>query len=341
MPVQKTIARDPASMLRGFRSPVVDDVESLSAHLAGTAGGTPLRRRFPDGQPSRIDLRRARLDCVELGILGSPRRMVVEAELDEGHAYLLQVQLAGQATMSLDSAVVRLRPWSGVVVSPPTRAQRDSGPGWVLSLALDRRLVNARLAARLGREPTRPLEFVPALGAATMDVCRYVLVIVDALDHGFVEPGSAVAATLEAGLVDLLLEFQPHTYGRSVADSEAMSAAARVRAVSAYVLDHLGEEIRLEHLVGAAQCGARALQTTFKRQCGMAPLEFVRRCRLREARGLLEGPGPAVTVEEVAFRTGFCHAGHLAAAYRRSFGESPAATLRRAQRRRRDVRAAV
>lgn len=328
-----SLDRDPASMLRAFRLPDVVDGDTLSAFMSGTAGGTPSSRRFPHGEPSRVELRHARLDCVELAIMGSSTRMIVEAELAEGYAYLLQIQLAGHATLSLDSGVVRMEPWSAAIVSPPTRALRDSGPGWVLSIALDRRLVAARLAARLGRKPSTRLDFVPAIGSAAPDVRRYVLVILDSLDHGLVEPGSPVAATLEAGLVDLLLELQPHTHGRSVADTEAISATARVRAVNEYAREHLGEEIHLRDLAGAAQCSTRALQLAFRHQCGMGPMEYVRRCRLREARLLLERSGPAVTVEDVAFRTGFCHAGHLAAAYRSLFAESPGTTLRRARRR--------
>jgi AraC-like DNA-binding protein/tetratricopeptide (TPR) repeat protein len=89
---------------------------------------------------------------------------------------------------------------------------------------------------------------------------------------------------------------------------------------------------RLGDLAAAAGVAPRTLQKHFHRFLGRAPLAFIRELRFRRARQeLLHGPGHA-SVTEIATSCGFSHLGRFAIEYRRRYGESPSATLRRSQR---------
>jgi AraC-like DNA-binding protein len=75
----------------------------------------------------------------------------------------------------------------------------------------------------------------------------------------------------------------------------------------------------------------RTLEYAFRETFDLTPLAFVRRRRLQAARRDLWRADPTrTTVTRVALRHGFHHPSRFAAYYRRSFGESPSATLSRA-----------
>ncbi|MBB3664643.1 AraC-like DNA-binding protein [Prauserella sediminis] len=77
-----------------------------------------------------------------------------------------------------------------------------------------------------------------------------------------------------------------------------------------------------------AGVGIRRVQQSFQRYRGETPTEALRRIRLRRVHeDLLHDR--VETVADGATRWGFMHLGRFAAAYRREFGVSPSATLRR------------
>jgi transcriptional regulator GlxA family with amidase domain len=70
----------------------------------------------------------------------------------------------------------------------------------------------------------------------------------------------------------------------------------------------------------------------YRRHLGVTPLEYLRRVRLDLAHRDLQDADPAVdTVNSIAGRWGFSHAGRFSVAYRRVFGTQPSATLRTAR----------
>jgi TolB-like protein/AraC-like DNA-binding protein/tetratricopeptide (TPR) repeat protein len=80
-----------------------------------------------------------------------------------------------------------------------------------------------------------------------------------------------------------------------------------------------------------AHCGVpeRTLRKHFRTFMAASPLEYWRRFRLAAAREeLLKGLDDA-SITEVAIRFGFSHFGRFSGQYRRRFGETPSATLRR------------
>lgn len=83
----------------------------------------------------------------------------------------------------------------------------------------------------------------------------------------------------------------------------------------------------------ARRCGVpvRTLNQHFGAFLRVSPMRYLRRLRLAAAREALLAAGRQLTVSDVAKRYQFHHFGRFAEQYRRTFGETPAATLRRAR----------
>jgi len=85
----------------------------------------------------------------------------------------------------------------------------------------------------------------------------------------------------------------------------------------------------LAALVGVAP---RTLQKHFRRFLNRTPLDVVNELRLKEARRELLRAPLGVNVTEIASRCGFSHLGRFSVRYRRRYGETPSATLKRHRR---------
>jgi AraC-like DNA-binding protein len=122
------------------------------------------------------------------------------------------------------------------------------------------------------------------------------------------------------------------------------TAAARRRGESAlrsadrYLREHLPDAVYLEDLSRATGTPARTLEHLFRRRLGLTPMSYLTWLRMAAAHRRLSDRrhhGPSA-VTETAHAVGFSHAGRFAAAYRRTFGESPQDTVAtNASRRRR------
>ena len=106
------------------------------------------------------------------------------------------------------------------------------------------------------------------------------------------------------------------------------------RQIVAHVLEitreRMDETLRLADLGRIASVSQHSLRSAFLRIHGTPPYRYLRALRLDEARKvLLASDAKDVTVTGVAMRFGFFELGRFSVDYRRAFGESPSATLRR------------
>lgn len=112
---------------------------------------------------------------------------------------------------------------------------------------------------------------------------------------------------------------------------------ALLRSADRYLRDHLTDSVYLADLVRATGAPARTLEHTFRRSLGLTPMGYLAWLRMAAARRRLTDRRlpPASAVTEAAHGVGFPHLGRFASTYRRTFGESPSATvLQHAGRRR-------
>lgn len=92
-----------------------------------------------------------------------------------------------------------------------------------------------------------------------------------------------------------------------------------------FVHAHLADDISLDSLAGAAGLSPFHFARLFKRSTGVSPHQYVLRCRVERARGLLMRSQSSIA--EVATEVGFCDQSHLAAHFKRVYGVSPKAFL--------------
>jgi AraC family transcriptional regulator len=92
-----------------------------------------------------------------------------------------------------------------------------------------------------------------------------------------------------------------------------------------FIHAHLAEDVSLVSLAGAAGLSPFHFARLFKRSTGLSPHQYLLRCRVESARGLLMRS--KASIAEVAVEVGFCDQSHLAAHFKRVYGVSPKAFL--------------
>jgi AraC-like DNA-binding protein len=248
--------------------------------------------------------------------------------VDADNATLLLSQ-AGVLETDDGRATLRVRDGEAVLPRPGRRSTTVPGPyvGLVLQVPM---AVLATRAALNGEDAWRPDRDWPARAPARLArALRYVVTELDAPEA----PTMAchVADGFGRLLTDLLLE-------GFVAQAEAATRPAspaglrQVMRAEALLRARIGQAVSIAALAGELGVGTRSLQAGFRRHRGTTPHAFLAACRLDTARDLLVRARPGETVGSIAYGCGLTHLGRFAAAYRDRFGESPSATLARAQR---------
>lgn len=89
----------------------------------------------------------------------------------------------------------------------------------------------------------------------------------------------------------------------------------------AYIQEHLTEKLTVEDIAAHAGYSAGYFSHLFAEEAGMSPYQFVVQCRVERAQQLLQTT--QLTVQEVAFQTGFNSAANFCYTFRRLTGVSP------------------
>jgi AraC family ethanolamine operon transcriptional activator len=110
------------------------------------------------------------------------------------------------------------------------------------------------------------------------------------------------------------------------------SATVLAKRAEEFILSHLAGPLTVADVCAAIDTNERTLRYAFHRQFGMGANAYLRLRRLIGVRRALNRVESAqeTNVSETALRWGFWHFSQFAADYRKTFGELPSATLRRA-----------
>ena len=104
---------------------------------------------------------------------------------------------------------------------------------------------------------------------------------------------------------------------------------AQVRRVTAYIEDHLDDDLSLARLAEVAGVSASHLKLLFRRSLGLPVHAYVVQRRVERAKALLlRGDLP---VSQVALEAGFAHQSHMARWMRRLLGVTPTSVMRGAR----------
>jgi transcriptional regulator GlxA family with amidase domain len=101
------------------------------------------------------------------------------------------------------------------------------------------------------------------------------------------------------------------------------SARARVRRLTAWILEDPTRPHSIDHLAEHAAVSPRTLSRLFRRETGTSPAKFVEHARLQLAQGLLERTG--MHIASIASRSGFRNVERMRRAFRRVLGVCPRA----------------
>ncbi|HEY0449196.1 AraC family transcriptional regulator [Actinophytocola sp.] len=260
----------------------------------------------------------------------------VRIELDRQRQFFaVQIPIAGSAVVRSGTRRVRTAPGRGSVTAPaqPWSVLWSAGcEQWVVRI--DAAALKLHLCDLLGRPLPRPLAFDPVLdltsgrGRTVYDNLAFMATQLNRTDSMFTDSVMAVA-NLEQGLMTGLLLAAGSNY-RDLLDAPGAATSSRVVSeIVTLIESHPEAPHTIAELARAHGVSVRSLERAFRRDLGASPSAYLRQVRLRRAREvLLASATDAVTVGQVARRLGFVHPGRFALLYRRTFGETPSATLR-------------
>jgi len=245
--------------------------------------------------------------------------------------YLLLIPQQGRCRVACGGPPIEIAPGTVSVVNPVEPLSME----WLDDCAqvvvkFDRDALDAALAARLGRAITRPILFDvsrPTPIAACRPLIRFVEFALSALDG---ERGVDLPEEpFERLFLSLMLTELRHSESDALARPRPRAVPYYVKRVEEFVNLHAESSITLDDMVAVSGVSARSLFSGFRAFRRMGPMAYLKRVRLERVRAELAAPAQRRRVTEIATAWGFSHLGNFAKDYKKQFGETPSATLRR------------
>ncbi len=301
----------------------VDEAHAKIAELFCSHELAPRTRTFA------VDMKLRSLHRADVGIefldYGADVRIDPEGLQD---FHLVQIPLAGHATMQVGSAIVESSPTMASVppIDKPFSMSWDGGSPHLIVYV--RRLALERVAGQLYGEETVDLGYGMDLSGGSGRA--FLRAVVELHDDMISQPQSTAPQFVQGLLADsmvsrLLMAMEPPA--GDARDAEAESRL--VRECRELLERHAFEELTVPDIAECLGVSVRTLQTALRAETGATPSELLRSIRLDRAREmLLEADPREQSVTAVAELCGFTHQGRFSALYLKTFGELPSESLR-------------
>ncbi len=279
------------------------------------------------GASSHMDF--IRVGGIGLGAIGFSAPMQVDVGLLDDY-HLLMFCLRGRAHALADSQFVEVDQSHGMLSGPGRPFLADlSGDCEQFVMRLDRATVHAHTGHW-------NLRLAPAIDLASAALQPWLaqlqLLVNSPALLRLAQDNPLVAGNIEQLLISLLLSGQPCQALEEARARERIVSPACVRKAEAYMEANVAKPIRLGDIADAAGVPVRTLLDGFQRFRQHSPMQRLREMRLDRAHGQLLAADENTSVAGVALDCGFAHFGRFSEAYRRRFGSSPSATLKRSGR---------
>jgi len=95
----------------------------------------------------------------------------------------------------------------------------------------------------------------------------------------------------------------------------------RIQKVVDYIHANLDKRITADDLARAARLSRSRLCYLFKAETGVAPMQYLKRCRIEKARDLLEST--PLSVKEIRSSVGLSDRSHFTRSFKETFGVTP------------------
>ncbi|WP_066681146.1 helix-turn-helix transcriptional regulator [Caulobacter sp. CCH9-E1] len=143
-------------------------------------------------------------------------------------------------------------------------------------------------------------------------------------------PADPIAAQVLVARARELLEPPPRDESRASAGATGCVLPTwRARQIVAFVDDNIGRTLYSAELAGAAKMSTGQLGRALKATFGLSPSEFIMQRRLLMAQRLMLETDDALA--QIAQLCGLCDQAHLSRAFRKAYGQTPAAWRRGAR----------
>ena len=203
-----------------------------------------------------------------------------------------------------------------------------------LCVMIPRQSLESELEQLLGHTVSGPVKFGPVMDLSVPAARGWRESLNIVLQEFETGPGLASHPTagrqLERVILDGLLLGHQHDFSDGLLDAGAPASSRTVRHAKTLLEEQPERDWSTPELARRVHVSVRTLQKRFADEVGIPPMSYLLRVRLGRAYDVLSSAPPgSTTVGAVAGRLGFTHLGRFSSAYRRLFGETPSATLRR------------
>lgn len=259
-----------------------------------------------------------------------------ETTVDPGRVeetLVVALGLGPPTIVSLDEeSIDTTKRWAVCACSRRLLIQRPPGSG-VVFIRVGREAIDERLREILDRRPAKPIVFQRSVDVASGVGAQARRLLHFAIDESRRDDTILRNPLLRSSLDDMLLSLVltlPNNYLGEILEGRRLAAPGIVRRAEEFLEAHATEPITISDVVEACGCSRRALFNAFRKYRGYTPRQFLADSRLHRAHMALRSPSEGDTVASVAEVCGFPHLGRFSEVYRKRFGESPSATLRKA-----------
>jgi AraC-like DNA-binding protein len=248
--------------------------------------------------------------------------------------YWIQLPVRGHLEATIGREVVVCDRGHASISSPnrESRVRSDTGSARI-NVSLTNAAVTRQLAGLLGEPPDAPLVFEAAMRMTAgygQSFARYIGLAVAEFENAGSMLSSAIAMShFEQLIMTGLLLSHPHSYADALRRLDRPLKLCDVRRAIDFMRANLDQPITLADIAVASRVPGRTLFKHFREEEGSSPMRYLRNARFSRVREALRQAGPEQSVTDIAIRWGFTHMGRFSAEYRRRFGETPSATLKR------------
>lgn len=330
----------PESHFRDLRADRFD-LAGARSWMAGICGP----HQLDASRPNRIRFHHSgnvlRSMSTTLGIIEYGTDVTVAvADVEGFNSYSLSLPLCGEQELRCDGAALRSDRDQAVIVAP-NRSQELSiaGDCRKLQVVITRAAMREVLEGMLQRPVEEPLRFEPLMDAvegAAASWWRMARHILDEMEHGGLYGQPLFSRDLESALLKGLILAQPSNYSEELRQVLGLKVPHYLVRARDYIHSHAREALRLEDVESAAGVSRFKLFEAFRKYYGASPMAYLKKHRLGAVRQEILEDRSARNISVIAMGWGFGHLGRFSVEYRKLFGETPSATLQRAESRRRE-----
>jgi AraC-like DNA-binding protein len=251
-----------------------------------------------------------------------------------GDSVLFIVGNGTPATFIMDGEAITVSPHQAAVVSPHdlVKVNRPKGSE-VLVVRVSMAVLNNYFQHITSQYHKSPLVFAPGLdlkngkGMCFRETLKFIINEIG--NNELQEKSIALHDMFDHMLMTSILNL-PHNLSKKVSpDISSYEVPAIVRLAEEYIEAHLTDPISIAGLLTICKCSRSTLFSAFQTIRGYTPMEFLIERRLQRARRKLLERNGFDSVSLIALDSGFTHLSRFSQTYKKRFGETPLATIRK------------